>query len=144
MESGAFENRLPCYVSLTGVACVSTVAVRKVAMRRSNGGRVFYPKRPASCRSPTRPSDRQSPVASRLAAGIRDVRLHDLRHRFALVGVIDDLSLPVIAALLGREHSATTSRAKSIVDGANLPGQRFSGGGDGSSSAGTDSNVQER
>jgi len=41
MESGAFENRLPCYVSFTGVACVSTVAVREVAMRRRNRGLVF-------------------------------------------------------------------------------------------------------
>ena len=46
----------------------------------------------------------------RAAAGLQDVRLHDLRHSFASMGVLDGLSLPIIGALLGHKHAATTSR----------------------------------
>ena len=43
-------------------------------------------------------------------AGLDDVRLHDLRHSFASVGVIGGLSLPIIGALLGHKHAMTTAR----------------------------------
>ena len=46
----------------------------------------------------------------RAAAGLRDVRLHDLRHSFASVAAGGGLSLPVIGALLGHKHAATTAR----------------------------------
>jgi integrase len=46
----------------------------------------------------------------REAAGLVDVRLHDLRHSFASVGVAGGLSLPIIGALLGHKHAATTAR----------------------------------
>lgn len=46
----------------------------------------------------------------RKAAGLSDVRLHDLRHSFASVGAAGGLSLPVIGALLGHKHAATTAR----------------------------------
>ena len=46
----------------------------------------------------------------RKAAGIPDVRLHDLRHSFASVAVADGLSLPMIGALLGHSQPATTAR----------------------------------
>jgi integrase len=46
----------------------------------------------------------------RRAAGLTDVRLHDLRHSFASVGAAGGLSLPVIGALLGHKHAATTAR----------------------------------
>jgi integrase len=46
----------------------------------------------------------------RAAAGLQDVRLHDLRHSFASMGVAGGLSLPVIGALLGHKHAATTAR----------------------------------
>ncbi len=46
----------------------------------------------------------------RMAAGLTDVRLHDLRHSFASVGAAGGLSLPVIGALLGHKHTATTAR----------------------------------
>ena len=36
----------------------------------------------------------------RAAAGLRDVRLHDLRHSFASMGVAGGLGLPIIGALL--------------------------------------------
>jgi integrase len=46
----------------------------------------------------------------RNAAGLSDVRLHDLRHSFASVGAAGGLSLPVIGALLGHKHATTTAR----------------------------------
>jgi integrase len=46
----------------------------------------------------------------RKAAGLDDVRLHDLRHSFASVAVAGGLSLPVIGALLGHTQAATTQR----------------------------------
>jgi integrase len=46
----------------------------------------------------------------RKAAGLADVRLHDLRHSIASVGAAGGLSLPVIGALLGHKHAATTAR----------------------------------
>ena len=46
----------------------------------------------------------------RKAAEIEDMRLHDLRHSFASVGVAGGLSLPMIGALLGHAQPATTVR----------------------------------
>jgi integrase len=46
----------------------------------------------------------------REAAGLADVRLHDLRHSFASVGVAGGLSLPIIGALLGHKHTTPTAR----------------------------------
>jgi len=46
----------------------------------------------------------------REAAGLADVRLHDLRHSFASVGAAGGLSLPIIGALLGHKHATTTAR----------------------------------
>jgi hypothetical protein len=46
----------------------------------------------------------------RASAGLRDVRLHDLRHSFASVAVGGGLSLPIIGALLGHKHAATIAR----------------------------------
>ena len=43
-------------------------------------------------------------------AGLQDVRLHDLRHSFASMGVAGGLSLPIIGALLGHKHPTTTGR----------------------------------
>ena len=53
----------------------------------------------------------------RSSAGLRDVRLHDLRHSFASMGVVDGLSLPIIGALLGHKHSATTARYAHLTSG---------------------------
>jgi len=46
----------------------------------------------------------------RAKAGLSDVRLHDLRHSFASVGVALGLSLPIIGKMLGHTHVATTQR----------------------------------
>jgi site-specific recombinase XerD len=46
----------------------------------------------------------------RHAAGLDDVRIHDLRHSFAAVGASAGFSLPLIGALLGHAEVATTQR----------------------------------
>ena len=46
----------------------------------------------------------------RKAAGLEDVRIHDLRHSFASVAVAGGMSLPLIGALLGHSQPATTAR----------------------------------
>jgi len=46
----------------------------------------------------------------RRAAGLKDVRLHDLRHSFASVAVATGHSLYVTGALLGHRNSRTTER----------------------------------
>ena len=46
----------------------------------------------------------------RHAAGLDDVRLHDLRHSFAAVGASAGFSLPLLGALLGHAEVATTQR----------------------------------
>lgn len=48
--------------------------------------------------------------AVRARAGLEGVRLHDLRHSFASVGVAGGLSLPVLGALLGHRQAMTTAR----------------------------------
>lgn len=52
----------------------------------------------------------------RAAAGLDDVRLHDLRHSFASIAVSGGASLPIIGALLGHSDSATTQRYAHLQD----------------------------
>ena len=46
----------------------------------------------------------------RLPVSLSNLRLHDLRHGFASVGVSSGMSLPIIGALLGHSQPATTAR----------------------------------
>ena len=43
-------------------------------------------------------------------AGLKDVRLHDLRHSFASIGAAGGMSLNIIGSLLGHRQTQTTSR----------------------------------
>lgn len=52
----------------------------------------------------------------RAEAKLPDVRLHDLRHSFASVGVASQLGLPVIGALLGHRQPTTTARYAHLAD----------------------------
>lgn len=52
----------------------------------------------------------------RLNANLLGVRLHDLRHSFASVGVRGGLSLPILGALLGHKNSMTTARYAHLSD----------------------------
>jgi integrase len=48
--------------------------------------------------------------AIRRHAGLRPIRLHDLRHSFAATGAASNLGLPIIGKLLGHKRAETTSR----------------------------------
>ena len=48
--------------------------------------------------------------AIRKAAGLDDVRLHDLRHAFASVAASSGMGLPIIGKMLGHSQAATTAR----------------------------------
>jgi len=52
----------------------------------------------------------------RREAGLDDVRLHDLRHSYASVGIGVGLGLPPIGALLGHRQPSTTARYAHIAD----------------------------
>lgn len=49
-------------------------------------------------------------------AGLEDLRLHDLCHQFASVGVSSALSLPAIGRLLGHLKISTTERYSHLAD----------------------------
>jgi integrase len=56
-------------------------------------------------------SDLKKPWAAvKRAAGLEDVRLHDLRHSFASIGAGASMGLPIIGKLLGHAQAATTAR----------------------------------
>jgi integrase len=52
------------------------------------------------------------------AAGLEDLRIHDLRHSFASILASQGFSLPMIGALLGHSQAATTSRYAHLLDDA--------------------------
>jgi integrase len=52
----------------------------------------------------------------RLAAGLPNLRLHDLRHSYASVGLARGDALPVIGAILGHADVKTTSRYAHLAD----------------------------
>jgi integrase len=76
----------------------------------------------------------------RAKAGLDGVRLHDLRHSFASVGVAGGLSLPMIGALLGHTQPVTTQRyahlaADPLKQANDLIGSRIAAAMKGSSGA---------
>jgi integrase len=52
----------------------------------------------------------------RKAAGLDDLRIHDLRHSFASIGAAGGMSLPIIGALLGHNETTTTARYAHLSD----------------------------
>ncbi|MEM7696100.1 MAG: tyrosine-type recombinase/integrase [Pseudomonadota bacterium] len=54
--------------------------------------------------------------AIRKAAGLEDVRIHDLRHSFAAVGAGSGTSLHIIGGLLGHSQAQTTKQYAHLAD----------------------------
>lgn len=55
-------------------------------------------------------------IRLRKAAGLDDVRLHDLRHSFASVAASGGMSLVLIGSMLGHKDVATTARYAHLAD----------------------------
>jgi len=53
---------------------------------------------------------------ARIAAGLRDVRIHDLRHTYASLAASGGQSLPLIGKLLGHRDVKTTARYAHLAD----------------------------
>jgi integrase len=51
----------------------------------------------------------------RKAAKLEHVRLHDLRHTFASLGVSHGYTLPLVGALLGHRKASTTMRYAEVA-----------------------------
>jgi integrase len=54
---------------------------------------------------------------ARARAGLKDVRIHDLRHTFASAAVASGQGLPMIGKLLGHNQVQTTARYAHLADG---------------------------
>jgi integrase len=52
----------------------------------------------------------------RVAAGISDVRIHDLRHTYASFGAAGGVGLPLIGGILGHRQASTTQRYAHLAD----------------------------
>ena len=52
----------------------------------------------------------------RKAAGLEDVRIHDLRHTFASEAVMGGESLPMVGRILGHTQAQTTARYAHLAD----------------------------
>lgn len=55
-------------------------------------------------------------VGFRKSAGLDDVRIHDLRHSFASIGLAGGQALPLIGRLLGHAHHGSTARYAHLAD----------------------------
>ena len=52
----------------------------------------------------------------RARAGLRDVRIHDIRHTFASHAVLQGIPLPVVSRLLGHKQPSMTLRYAHVGD----------------------------
>ena len=82
----------------------------------------------------------------RARAGLKDVRIHDLRHTFASTAVAAGQGLPMIGKLLGHAQVQTTARyahvaADPVQDGGGSGGRKCCGGDE---SGGVSANVTAR
>ena len=84
------------------------------ALPRAKGAVYVFPD-PSDPAQPYRRLD-WAWVGLRKRAGMADLRLHDLRHSFASVGLASGQTLPLIGKLLGHAHVATTSRYAHLAD----------------------------
>ncbi|MDE0344638.1 MAG: site-specific integrase [Boseongicola sp.] len=110
-------DRLELKDSKTGPRTVAlNVEARGIIERRmaQAGSPWVFP----SVRDPSRPRHIGLPLwyAVRREAGIEDVRLHDLRHTVASQAVLNGVSLPVVARLLGHSNVHMTMRYAHVGD----------------------------
>lgn len=88
-------------------------------LRRTDGSPYVFPGQVESAAGQPRRHYVGTPklwLRVRAAAGLQDVRLHDLRHTFASFGAAGGLSLPVIGQLLGHRDVKTTAQYAHLAD----------------------------
>jgi integrase len=83
------------------------------ALERSNGSKFVFPS--VSGRQPFQGVDKVWGQVRR-RAGFPDMRLHDLRHSYASMGLAAGDALPIIGALLGHSDVKTTARYAHLTD----------------------------
>lgn len=77
----------------------------------------LFPGGRSTAAAPSPRSDLKRPwEAISKAAGLKDVRIHDLRHSFASFAAAGGASLPIIGRLLGHTQPATTQRYSHLAD----------------------------
>ena len=88
---------------------------RRILERRPQGASPFVFPSP---RDPARPRSRNLSFwyRARREAGIKDVRLHDLRHTHASYAVMNGVPIPVVSRLLGHSDVRTTLRYAHLGD----------------------------
>jgi integrase len=93
-------GRKPIYLSAAALSILS-------ALSRIDGNQHVIPGEKENAPR----TDLKKPWAAiTQAAGLKGLRIHDLRHSFASVGAGASLGLPVIGKLLGHSQPATTAR----------------------------------
>jgi integrase len=98
----------------------AVAVLRRRQDERAAGGKVVrlrddYVFRGGNTKTATNRLERDWDVV-RAAAGLEDVRFHDLRHSFASLLVGEGLSLPVIGRMLGHTQPSTTNRYAHLAD----------------------------
>ncbi len=106
------EHRAP----LSAAAVTLMTAILEAAPKGDDGEPVSRYAFPGKTADVPLTNIREAWDAIRKAAGIPDVRLHDLRHTYASILASAGLSLPVIGALLGHTQPATTARYTHLFD----------------------------
>ncbi len=106
------EHRVP----LSDAAVTLLTSVLETAPKGEDGATVSRYVFPGKTPDIPLTNIRDAWQAIRVAAGITDVRLHDLRHTYASILASAGLSLPVIGALLGHTQPATTARYTHLFD----------------------------
>ena len=93
---------------------LSAAAQNLVERQPQTGSAWVFP----SPRDPARPYGREIGLwnRARKEAGIKDVRLHDLRHTFASQAVMSGVPLPIVAKLLGHSRCSMTLRYAHVHD----------------------------
>ena len=114
--SEVHDDRLVLEDSKTGRRTVPLNSqARRVLERQSRGAGPFvFP----SSRDPSRPRGANLPLwySVRREAGIRDVRLHDLRHTMASHAVMNGVPVPVVCRMLGHSNTRMTLRYAHLGD----------------------------
>lgn len=86
--------------------------LRKIAPHATS--RYVFPS-PIDARKPM-PDVKKTWATVRRLAGLKDLRLHDIRHNFASYAVSTGGSLPLVGQLLGHGSSRTTERYSHLID----------------------------